>query len=69
MKKGQLGSVVSTSNNSYLDPFARPIFISNLKKRALPWVLRHIASKTNLFLLRICLKTQGKVRFLELELN
>ena len=42
---------------------------SNLKKRTLLWVLRHIPSKTNLFLLRICLKTHGKVRFLELELN
>ena len=55
----------STNNQA----FVRPIFSSNLKKRTLPWVLRHIPSKTNLFLLRICLKTHGKVRFLELELN
>ena len=35
----------------------------------MPWVLTDILSKTNLFLLGIYLKTHGKVRFLELELN
>ena len=41
----------------------RPISSSNSKKQTLPWVLTDIPSKTNLFLLRISVKTHGKVRF------
>ena len=44
-------------------------FSSNLKKRALPWLLTPFLGKNNFIFPRTGVKSQGKARFLRLELN
>ena len=45
------------------------MILNNLKKRALPWLLTPVLGKNNFIFPRTGVKSQGKARFLRLELN